>query len=436
MNKQTVSINRRRFLKWSSAGIGATFVSSYSGLIKAAPAYRVIVVGGGFAGATAAKYLRLWGGSSVEVVLVEPKTSYYTPILSNLVLNGNLKLAQLEMPYSNLTGRYGIVHERQSVTAIDGINKTVTLTDGTKLSYDRLVVAPGISFKPLPGVNGSTIDPNDPASGILHAWKGGQQVQDLHNALVSMPNGGTFVMTIPTTPFRCPPGPYERACVVADWLRRNKPGSRVIVLDANADIVVEKDSFGAKFVQYGIDYYANVQIQSIAPSGLGSGSVTVSVNGGAAQTFTADVLNIIPAHRAGAYDLLSQAGLLNGDWAPVNAKTFESLQVTGIHIIGDSQGTSVPKAGHIANSEAKVCAEAILNLLHGQPVYSAPKINSACYSPVSSNEATWLTGGFTYDAAKNDWVLVSASFASGPPTTRHYTEMFGWAKNLFSDTFA
>lgn len=130
------------------------------------------------------------------------------------------------------------------------------------------------------------------------------------------------------------------------------------------------------------------------------------------------------------------AGLLDGDWAPVDAKTFESLQVTGIHVIGDSQGTSVPKAGHIANSEAKVCAEAVLNLLHNQPVYAAPKINSACYSPVSATEATWLTAGYAYDSAKNNWVKITTSAASGPPTTKHHYEMFGWAKNLFSDSFA
>ena len=435
MSKYAAKFNRRQFIKWTGVGVGATFAASYAGLVKAAPPYRVIVIGGGFAGATAAKYLKLWGGSSVDVTLIEPKASYYTPILSNLVLNGNLQLSQLEIRYTTLTSRYGVTHRQDTVTAIDGANRTVTLSDGTELSYDRLIVAPGMSFKPLPGVNGSTIDPNDPASGILHAWKGGQQVQDLRNALVNMPSGGTFVMTIPPSPFRCPPGPYERACVVADWLRRNRPGSKVVVLDANADIVVEKESFGARFAQYGVDYRSNVQIQSVAPSGLGSGSVTVSVNGGAAQTFTADVLNVIPSQRAGAYSLMSQASLLNGDWAPVNARTFESLQVAGIHVIGDSQGTGVPKAGHIANSEAKVCAEAVLNLLHGQPVYSAPKINSACYSPVSANEATWLTGGFAYDATKNNWVLISASFASGPPTTRHYSEMFGWAKNLFSDTF-
>ena len=435
MKQNTSKLNRRTFLKWTGMGIGAAFAAPYAGIAQAAAPYEVVVIGGGFAGATAAKYLKLWGGSSVNVTLVEPKASYYSPILSNLVLNGNLQLSQLEISYSYLTSRYQVVHQQQSVVAIDGANKTVELADGTVLNYDRLVVAPGMSFKPLQDEQGRFIDPNDSASNVLHAWKGGQQVQDLRDALVNMPAGGTFVMTIPTGPYRCPPGPYERACVVADWLNRNKPGSKVIVLDANPDIIVEKDSFGARFDQYGVEYHANAQIQSVSLSALGVGRVTVSI-GGDTQTFTGDVLNIIPAQRAGAYDLLNSAGLLSGDWAPVNAKTFESLQVAGIHVIGDTQGTGVPKAGHIANSEAKVCAEAVLNLLHGEPVYAAPKINSACYSPVSATEATWLTAGYAYDSANNAWVKISQSAGAGSPTTKHYYEMFGWAKNLFSDSFA
>ena len=435
MGKHAARVNRRQFLKWAGMGVGAAFAAPYAGIANAAVSYKLIVVGGGFAGATTVKYLKLWGGNSVDVTLVEPRASYYSPILSNLVLNGNVQLSKLEIPYRYLTSRYQIGHEQQAITAIDGANKTVELQDGTQLDYDRLVVAPGMSFKALQDPDGNVIDPNDPASGILHAWKGGQQVQDLRDALVNMRDGGTFVMTIPPGPYRCPPGPYERACVAADWLKRNKPNSKVIVLDANPDIIVEKDSFGARFSQYGVEYRANAQIQSVAPVALGTGSVTVSI-GGAAQTLSADVLNIIPAQQAGAYDLLMNAGLLNGDWAPVNAKTFESTQVAGIHVIGDSQGTSVPKAGHIANSEAKVCAEAVLNLLHNQPVYAAPKINSACYSPVSATEATWLTAGYDYDSASNNWVKISASAASGPPTTEHYHEMFDWAKNLFSDSFA
>ena len=265
MGKQAVRVNRRQFLKWAGIGVGATLAAPYTGIVKAAP-HRVIVVGGGFAGATAAKYLKLWGGGSVDVTLIEPRSSYHSPILSNLVLNGNLQPSQLEIPYSYLTSRYQVAHRKQAVTVIDGAGKTVELQDGTRLNYDRLIVAPGMSFKPLQDPNGNEVDPNDQTSGILHAWKGGQQVNDLRAALVGMRNGDTFVMTIPPSPYRCPPGPYERACVVADWLRRNRPDSKVIVLDANPDIVVERDSFGARFSQYGVEYRANVRIRSVAPT--------------------------------------------------------------------------------------------------------------------------------------------------------------------------
>ena len=434
------NISRRQFMQWTGMGAAATLLGGVSGLAKAATPYEVLVIGGGFAGATAAKYLKLWGGSSVNVTLIEPKTAYYSPILSNLVLNGNLQLSQLEMTYSYLTSRYGITHIQQSVTAIDGVNKTVTLSDGQTKVYDRLVIAPGMEFKPLPTVdangNAAEIDPNDPNSNVLHAWKGGQQVQDLKNALAAMPAGGTFVMTIPLAPFRCPPGPYERACVVADWLKRNNANAKVIVLDANADILVEKDAFLAKFNEYGVEYHSNAVIQSVNLTGLGRGSLTVSINGGADQTYQADVLNIIPTQRAGAWSLLNNAGLLaeTQDWVPVEAATFKALNDNNIYVIGDAQGTGVPKAGHIGNAEAKVCAQAVLDALHNKTSYSAVKINSACYSPVSSNEATWLTVG--YQLTNGQWTKIEASAGAGAPTQKHYYEMFGWAKNLFSDTFA
>lgn len=420
MSKKNTNLSRRHFLKWTSASAVTLWGLGQSKLVLGATPHNVVVIGGGFAGATAAKYLKLWGGSSVNVTLVEPNSSYSSPILSNLVLNNNLTTANLTFSYATLTSKYQVVHKANTVTAIDGNNKVVTLNDNSTLAYDRLIVAPGIEFNPV-----NTYD----TAKVPHAWKGGSQVDVLKGQLAQMPNGGTFVMTIPPAPYRCPPGPYERACVVADWLQRNKPASKVIVLDANADILVEKKSFGARFTQYGVTY-----IPSATVTNVNSDTKTVTVSGAPQASYNADVLNVIPPQKAGANTLLSNAGLLSGNWAPVDPKTFESTQVANIHVIGDAQGTGVPKAGHIGNSEAKVTAEAVLNLLHGLTTATAPKLNSACYSPVSINEATWLTGAF--ELQNGQMVLISQSSAEGAPSTRHYSEMFGWANNLLSDTFA
>jgi NADPH-dependent 2,4-dienoyl-CoA reductase/sulfur reductase-like enzyme len=420
MNTKNTTISRRHFMKWTSVGMATLWGLGQSKLVLAATPYHVVVVGGGFAGATAAKYLKLWGGGSVNVTLVEPNSTYYSPILSNLVLNNNLTADKLAFSYATLTSKYQVTHKANKVTTIDAANKTVTLDDSSTLTYDRLIVAPGIEF--------DYVNNYDTAL-VPHAWQGGAQVDTLHSQLAAMQDGGTFVITIPPSPFRCPPGPYERACIVADWLQRNKPASKVVVLDANADIVVEKDSFSARFTQYGVTYLAGVTVTNV-----NSDTKTVTVSGAPQTSYAADILNVIPPQKAGANALLSSAGLLSGNWAPVEPKTFESTLVANIHIIGDAQGTGVPKAGHIGNSEAKVAAEAVLNLLHGLTTATAPKLNSACYSPVSLNEATWLTGTFEYKDGQ--MVLVSQSFASGAPSTRNYSEMFGWASNLLSDTFA
>ncbi len=419
---KSINRNRRQFIKYSGVGLASLLGLSLKQAGAAAP-YKVVVIGGGFAGATAAKYLKMWGGDSVDVTLVEPKSVYYSPILSNLVLNGQSSAQNLAFTYADLQRKYRITHKAyRALTINSGANKTVVLENNETLAYDRLVVAPGIDLK---YVNAYDINK------VPHAWQGGEQVELLRSQIVAMNSGDTFVMTVPPVPYRCPPGPYERACVVAHWLNQNRPGAKVVVLDANPDIIVEKESFGSRFTQYGVEYHAGVQVTQVDDA-----TKTVTVSGAPATAYEADVLNIIPAMRAGANVLLDNAGLLDGDWAPVSAKTFESSKVAGIHVIGDAQGTSVPKAGHIGNAEAKVCAEAVLNLLHGFPVYASPKINSACYSPVSTSEATWLTATYEYSTVSDSWVAITPSKAGGAPAVSHYQEMFGWTNNLFSDTFS
>lgn len=415
------NISRRNFIKILGAG---TLVSSFPAIVSSATSGpRVIVVGGGFAGATAAKYLRRWD-PTINVTLIEPNARFHSCILSNLVLNDTLALDDITFSYAALRDKYGVEIIQDWVAGIDATAHRIELGDGTQLEYDRLILAPGVSFDEVPGLD-STLVP--------HAWKAGEQTTLLQQQLAEMSAGGVFTITIPKAPFRCPPGPYERACLVADYLQKNKPGSRVVVLDANADIVAEKETFHHAFsVTYAgiVDYRPNAELQSvdsqqkIATTTLGD--------------FESTVLNVIPPHRAG--EIIRTAGLNNdptGRWADVNPLSYESTLVPDIHIIGDSQGTGQPKAGHIANAEAKVCADAVIRLLSGQQPYAEPKTNSACYSPITANTATWLTAVFAYDANSGQMKLIPDSFgAASEPDREHYEYMFHWAENLFADTFS
>lgn len=416
----TDKLNRRQFLK--TLGLGAALAGAPSIMRAASSRPHVIVIGGGFGGATAAKYLRHWS-TAVDVTLIEPNASYNSCILSNLVLNNQMNLGQITFNYDTLVQKYGINIVNEWVDNVDGINQEVRLRNGATLAYDRLIMAPGIQFLPVDGLDSNKVP---------HAWKAGAQTTMLQQQLAAMPAGGTFVMTVPGAPYRCPPGPYERACVVADFLKRNKPGSRVVVLDANPAITAERDNFERAFTElYGdmLEYVPNANLvavdseQKIAYTGLGE--------------YQADVLNVIPPQSAG--ELVHTVGLnsVNGHWAGVNPLSYESDVMPNIHIIGDAQGTGQPKAGHIANAEAKVCADAILRLLAGGQPYAAPMTNSACYTPVSADTAGWLTAVFAYNPVTGTMEIVPGSGGAAPaPSREHYEEMFDWADNLFADTFA
>lgn len=419
--KHSNQSSRRHFLK--ALGLGAGVIGA-SGIVRAAPAKpHVIVVGGGFAGATAAKYLRHWS-TAVDVTLIEPNANYYSPILSNLVLNGERSLSQLSFGYTTLAQQYGINVIQDRVGAIDSVNHTVTLASGGILDYDRLILAPGIDFMSVPGLDSNLIP---------HAWQSGPQIQQLQQQLASMPAGGTFVMTIPKAPYRCPPGPYERACVVADYLKRNNPSAKLIVLDANAGIIVEEETFNHAFtVTYAgiVEYLPDSSLEAVD-----SAQRIATTNYG---EYAADVLNVIPPHQAGS--LIHKAGLANdasGRWAMVNPLSYESTAAADIHVIGDSQATGQPKAGHIGNAEAKVCADAVLRLVAGGQPYASPMTNSACYSPISLDTASWLTAVFAYNPASGAMELVPQSFGASQGASReNYRKMFDWADSLFGDTFA
>ncbi|CAA6800513.1 MAG: Sulfide dehydrogenase [flavocytochrome C] flavoprotein chain precursor (EC [uncultured Sulfurovum sp.] len=410
--------SRRDFMKF--VGVSSLFAMTPT-VVSAETIPHVVVVGGGFAGATCAKYLKLWGGGSVDVTVIEANPTYVSPILSNLVLNGQKTTSDLSFTYGNLSSKYGINMVHSTVNSVDKTAKTLTLANGNNLKYDKLVLAPGIDF----------IKTNDyDITKVPHAWTAGEQTNILKTQVDAMVDGDTFTMSIPAAPYRCPPGPYERACVVADYLKNKKgyTNAKVVVLDANANITVEADTFGAKFTEYGVDYRPNSSVTAVDDS---TKTVTFTESG-TTKLLTATVLNVIPNQKAAA--IIFTAGVNAGNWAPINPLSYESVLTSGIYIIGDSQATGQPKAGHIGNSEAKVCADAILRTLSGVALYASPKTNSACYSPTSATEASWLSAVFKYDATTQ--TMVAANIAAGGSESANYKKMFNWSGNLFADTFA
>ena len=450
MSKLLPELTRRRWLTGTAAGATSWAFASLGWSGRAAhaataPSARVVVVGGGMAGATVAKYLRLWSGGGLAVTLVEPRSAYVSNIMSNLVLTGGRTLASLTQDTSALASRHGVTVRRGAVSKVDTAAKRVSLTDGSVLDYDRLVLAPGIEFAAAYGLCPADYDSRTP-----HAWQAGPQTQLLHDQIAAMPAGGTFLMTIPKAPYRCPPGPYERACLVADHLKTHKgAGARVVVLDENASIQAERDTFTRAFneVHAGvIDYRPDARAILIDPA---TREVRWNDPTGTEHVIAADVINPIAPHRAAgsqAGDWLANAGLANsadGRWAVVDVLSYESTAVPGVHVLGDAAQTGLPKAGHVANQEAKICADAIIRLLGGGQPYAAPVANSACYSPITASTASWLTAVYQYDpstrsmklAANNGSITTGRAIESASISGRNFEQMNTWFNTLMADSF-
>jgi len=435
---------RRQFLA-TSVGLAASFIP----LASLAANARVVVVGAGMAGATVAKYIRLWSNKTIDVTIIEPSTTYTSNIMSNLVVTGQVPMSTLAFGYSNLQRNHGVGLLSGRVTAVEqatGATWKVSYlgADGVtrSITADRVVLAPGIKMDRVAETSNPALSAN-----ILHAWQAGPQTDELRKQLASMPAGGVFVMTIPPKPYRCPPGPYERACVVADYLKRNKPGSKVMVLDANPGITAEVKNFTHAFQ---VMYATNLEyIPSTSILSVDSASKTLSTSWG---PISASVLNVIPPHRAGVPVQL--AGLANDTdkpFAQVNLRSFESVERPGLHVIGDahrtagSGGSGLPMAGHVGNQTAKICANAIVNALTGKPPLDTAYLtaNSACYSPLSNSVASWLTAVYHYDPVSAKMVIrdeVSgttgvATEAAGP-STGNFSRMNTWYKSLMAETFS
>ena len=452
-------LNRRNLLQALSAGSLAAMVPA---ALRAAPVNRVVVVGGGMAGAAVAKYLRLWSKRTVDVTLVESASQYVSNIMSNLVVTGQYAASTLNYNWSNLSRNHGVKVVNGTVMAVEPGGSLgrwrVVISNGatTSVRYcERVVLAPGVMFDAVPSVANAAV----PAP-ILHAWHAGPQTTQLRDFLAAMPATGTFVLTIPKAPYRCPPGPYERACVVADLLKRTKPGAQVVVLDANPDIVAEKESFSHAFTTLyagNLSYRPGRVVRAVdAVAGQAAGTVLVDVvvrdaNGVDVvmghETYHATVLNVIAPHRAGR--IVHTLGLADATgYAPVDGRNFESTVAgrDGLHVIGDAAKTTLPKAGHVGNQEAKICADAILRAFASAPPYPSPTANSACFSPVNSTQASWLTAVYQYkqDTTTGAWRYVAMDQVSGALgateaqtySTGQFGKMNTWFKSLMAETFS
>ena len=416
-------MERRAFLKLLGVGAAA---GSFPGLaLSAVPAKgRVIIIGGGYAGATAAKYLRRWGGPQLEIILIEKNTTFVSCPLSNLVLGGSKQIGDLTFNFSGLD-RYDIKRLHEEVTGVDGARRKITMASGDDLDYDRLIIAPGIDFMydKLP-----MLESPEAQALVPHAWKAGPQTVNLRKQLEAMPDGGVFAISIPKAPYRCPPGPYERVSQAAFYLKHAKPRSKVIVLDVNAEIISKKALFTKAWAELYpgmVDYRPN------------SAVVEVDVPNRAVktefETVKADVLNVIPPQRAGKPAQLAGANNVDQRWCEVDFLTYESRVVPGVHIIGDAVSAALPKSAHMGTSQAKVCAAAIVALMTGEAPDPQPVFANTCYSFVSDKLAVHVANVYRYDAAKKIMLPAEGGGVSDKPSEQEGNYAQWWAKNIWSD---
>ncbi len=428
-------MQRRQILQ--AMGVGALAASGVGcAALPGQAQAKVVVVGGGFGGATAAKYVRMWSGGTVAVTLVEPDAAFVSCPLSNLILGGSKQMADITLSYAQLSARYGVRMVRSMASSIDVEKRVVTLDNGERLPYDRLILSPGVDFiwDAVPGMSEvpATLTGQAGLMPIYHAWKAGPQTLALRQQLEAMQDGDTFVMTIPAAPYRCPPGPYERVCQVAAYFKSAKPKSKVLVLDANEDVTSKPALFKKAWAER---YAGLIEYRSkFVLAEVDAASRTVTSEFG--DKVQAGVLNLIPPQRAGKIAL--QTGLANANkrWCEVDFLSYESAVVKNVHVIGDAIqiASMMPKSGHMANQHAKVCAAAVLDLLAGREVNAGPVLTNTCYSFVSAKEVIHVASVHGYNAEKKTMLTVmGAGGLSGAASELEGVYAMSWARNVWGD---
>lgn len=438
-----MTLDRRSFIKvlGGASGLALAGCATQGGSDVAAPApavgktqeimpkgsaRRVVVVGGGYGGAIAAKYVRMLD-KSIEVVMVEKNRQFVSCPFSNFYIAGLMPdMKTITIGYDKLAANHGIRMVYAEVTQIDPAAKKVVTTEGT-LTYDRVIVSPGIDFR------SEEIEGYDARAqeAFPHAWKAGHQSTLLRNQLQAMKDGGTVIVSMPLTPYRCPPGPYERSCLIASYLKKHKPKSKLILLDANPDVVSKKPLFTKAWSTYykdNLQYVGGKKVTQVNVAGK-----SVSIEG--IEEFKGDVINVVPPQRAA--DIAVKSGLVGDDkrWCPVDAVSFESRKHKDVHVIGDaSSAGAMPKSGYSANSQAKVCAINVVNLMNGKPTVGISGIN-VCYSAVSEHESVSIAAVYTVKdgaivAVPNSGGISPADFSL---TKAEHAYGESWLKNILTE---
>jgi NADPH-dependent 2,4-dienoyl-CoA reductase/sulfur reductase-like enzyme len=420
-----MTLDRRTFIG-TAAAVSAALTAPM--VVRAQGRPRVVVVGGGAGGATAARYIARDSEGAIDVTLIEPTRAYYTCFFSNLYIGGFQEFDDLGHTYGTLAADYGINVVHDWATGVDRDARTVSLAGGDTLSYDRLVLSPGIDFieDSVPGWSLAS------QSAMPHAYKGGTQARLLRSQIEAMPEGGTYAMVAPPNPYRCPPGPYERVSMVAHLLSEINPTAKILIADPKANFSKQalfEDGWNRHYpgmiTRIGPDFGGdNVEVDPQA--------MTVTIDG---VVENVDVCNVIPAQRAG--EIAFAAGITDGNWAPVSAYDLSSKMDENIHVLGDSaaQG-AMPKSGFSANSQAKVAANAIVAALTDGRAFP-PRFSNTCWSLIDTEDGVKV--GATYEAS-DEGIVSTSSFISEvdeTPETRAetYRESLGWYDAITEDMF-
>jgi len=420
-----MKLNRRVFL-----GTGVAAATLAAPMVHAAGhgKPRVVVIGGGAGGATAARYIAKDSKGEIDVTLVEPTRTYYTCFFSNLYIGGFKQLSDIGHTYGTLAAEYGVNVVHDWAIGVDRNAKTVSLAGGGSVPYDKLILSPGIDF-----VDGSVAGWDLSSQNAMpHAYKAGSQSELLKAQLMAMPQGGTYAMVAPPNPYRCPPGPYERVSMVAHYLKANNPTAKIIVADPKP-----KFSKMALFQEGWNNHYEGMVDWIGSEFGgdnvsVDPGAMTVDIDG---ETTKVDVCNVIPAMKAGR--IAELAGVTDGNWAPVNAVDMSSKADADIYVLGDaSQQGDMPKSGFSANSQAKVCANAVRGALTGSKVFPA-KFSNTCWSLIETNDGVKV--GATYEATEEKIAKVDGFISKTGETSdvrkATYEESEGWYSGITADMF-
>ena len=423
---------QRRTLLQTGLALGSlSALSGCATLTSQAPAKaQVVVIGGGYGGATAAKYVRMFSNYKISVVLIEPNNTFISCPMSNLVLGGSKTMAQITTPYTALSSKHGVSLVHDLVTAIDPAKKTVSLKNGGTISYDKLIVSPGVDmhFDSIEGLQAAN------ASGqILQAWKAGAETTALRQQLEAMPDGGVYALTVPEAPYKCPPGPYERASQVAHYFKQAKPKSKVLILDANPDIT----SKPALFKKFWSDNYKDIIEFRPNHKVVAVDAKTSTLKFDVQESIRADVLNVLPAMRAGSIAMQTGLATVNNRWCGINYQTFESLAAKDIHVLGDATlaAPAMPKSGHMANSHGKVAAAAVVAQLSDLAINPRPLLTNTCYSYVSDKLVIHVASVHQFNAEEKTFKTVPGSGGlSTEANALEGTYAWNWAQNIWADT--